>query len=160
VKGTVRVEPFVRPDESSRSAALRDAVNRSLDQLLRLALEKGESQTPFAWLLDVRSALIELRSRMSERAKSGIRPNGRGAEPLRRPDVAAQIDQFVEDRWRHRVGLDGLLADVEHAVSSTAPDTAALRTRLTAWLDRQQSIQALGPELLFRLYWDDLGGEG
>jgi hypothetical protein len=156
----VRVEPFVRPDESARSAALRDAVNRSLDQLKRLTLEKGESQTPFAWLLDVRNALTELRSRMSERMKSGAWPKGQGADMLRRPDLAAQLDQFVQDRWNHRAGLDHLLADVEQAVASTTPDTVSLRTRLSAWLDRQKVLRAQGPQLMFRLYWDDLGGEG
>lgn len=148
-------EPFVRPDASLRSALLHRTEDGSLEQLTRLTLEKGESQTPFVWLLNVRGTLTELRACLSGRAEPG-----RGAESLRRPDIAARIDQFVEDRWRHRFALDGLLADVDQAISSRSPDTTTLSARLRRWLDRQRRIQSLGPELMFRLYWDDLGGEG
>jgi hypothetical protein len=157
---TVRVEPFVRPDESLRSAAFRDAVARSLDQLMRLALEKGESQTSFAWLHEVRSTLSELRCHMSDRAGGGAWSNGCGIDALRRPELADQLDQFIEENWLHLAGLDRLLADAEHVAAGTAPNLIALRKRLTAWLERQQRLSATGPELIFGIFWDDLGGEG
>lgn len=158
---TVWIEPFVGSagTPTSHPAVTRDAA-RSLERLKRLALEKGRSRTPFAWLREVRSALAELHDRMSDRTARGASFGVQGTGVQHRPDLADQVDQFVEDRRLNSTGLDRLLAEVERSGFDDDSDLTALKLQLAAWLEQRQHLGVRGPELMFRLYWDDIGGEG
>ena len=72
---------------------------------------------------------------------------------------AASLGDFLERRSRHWESLGRLNAEVAVAEQGRGADVAVLRRRLAEWVRNENTLDAVGAGLIFRLYWDDLGGE-
>ncbi len=72
---------------------------------------------------------------------------------------AASLGACLEQRSRHWASLGRLDADIAAAEQGRRADLPALRRRLAEWVRNENTLDAVGAGLIFRLYWDDLGGE-
>ena len=73
---------------------------------------------------------------------------------------AATLGDFLERRSRHWASLGRLDAEVVAVEERRSDmDVSALRRQLAQWVRNENTLDAVGAGLIFRLYWDDLGGE-
>lgn len=72
----------------------------------------------------------------------------------------ASLTACLDERSRHWASLGGLDTEIAAAEERRSDaDVSALRRRLAEWVRHENTLDAVGAGLIFRLYWDDLGGE-
>lgn len=81
------------------------------------------------------------------------------AAARRRPDLLDPIEQHLERQRAHRRTLHRLVAEVANGDTGPAEQTPSFADRVRQWVDHDEALAACATNLLFRLYWDDVGGE-
>ena len=81
------------------------------------------------------------------------------AAARQRPDLLEPIEQHLERQRAHRRTLHRLVAEVANGDAGPAEQTPSFADRVRQWVDHDEVLTACATNLLFRLYWDDVGGE-
>ncbi len=112
------------------------------------------------------SLLVERLDRLAGR-KGGQDGSPDDPQPSCRDNVgigdaypAASLGDFLERRSNHWASLGRLDTEIAAAEERRSDaEVSALRRRLAEWVRNENTLDAVGAGLIFRLYWDDLGGE-
>ena len=81
------------------------------------------------------------------------------AAARRRPDLLDPIEQHLERQRVHHRTLHRLVAEVANRDTGPTAQTPLFADRVRQWVDSDEALAVCATNLLFRLYWDDVGGE-
>jgi len=150
----------VEADAATHGAASSAGVVEGLSRLSRLAsVEAGGQAFPW-WRQQVAQELATLARLTANRISGSWMRVPASPASTCRPDLLAHLERWTQQREAHAAGLDLLRSDVAAVGDRLEANRLALHDRIRRWVDEERRLQARGPELIFRMFWDDLGGQG
>jgi hypothetical protein len=126
-----------------------------------LADASYEDIRSFSWLLRAERDLYDLRPKLVDHLSACAAEWSEvvEAEAPNRPHLVTWLERQFRRRVDHLTVLDHLFTEIRAAGLDSQTDLTSLAAQLKDWIHHERQLHTSDNDYVFRLYWDDLGGE-